>query len=251
MMAAGRYFQLADSSQEGMKQNSQRRRGFVLAGCLLGAGSWLLAQSPAKPSAVVSALPAAQPTSGVAASAPAIHTEPIRHIQVDYSGGVLAVDATNASLNEILREVGKKTGMKITGNAADDRVFGHYGPSKPAMVLDALLDGTDSNMLLVVDANGKSELILTARRGGATPAPVQNASGPPSEPDENAGQYVAPTRPYQPPTPNGRSVGFVPPTQDGGAPAAGDASDGPKTPQQIYDQLQRQAQQKQAPAPPQ
>ncbi len=235
-----------------MKKSSATRYGLVLGGLVLASSLSLEAQVPVKPSAAVSALPVSQTTSAVATNTPvAAAPVQVRHVQVDYANGSLAVDATNASLNEILREVSKKTGIKITGSAGDDRVFGHYGPSKPAVVLDALLDGTGSNMLLVDDANGKSELILTARRGGVSP-PSANASSQQNEPDDDAGtsQYVAPTRPYQPPTPNGRSVAFPQSGQDGAAPAAGDATDGPRTPQQIYDQLQRQTQ-KQLQTPPQ
>jgi hypothetical protein len=100
------------------------------------------------------------------------------------------VQASNASLNEILREVGHKTGIKITGGVADDKVFGSYGPSSPAVVLDALLDGTGSNVLLVDDPKGGSELILTPRRGGVTP-PNPNASQQSNESeDTGAGAYV-------------------------------------------------------------
>jgi hypothetical protein len=181
---------------------------------------------------------------------------------VSYNDGKLTVDATNASLNEILREVSSKTGMKVTGTV-DDRVFGHYGPASPAMVLDALLEGTGSNVLLVDGSKGTangagtlgdSELVLTPRHGGA-PSTSPNAPPQNGDAEEGAGQYVPPARPYLPPVPNGRSVATVP-SADGTPGSGADGADGggPKTPQQIYDQLQRvMQQQKQAPAqtPPQ
>lgn len=230
--------------------------GAAVAFAVMGGASPLAGQAPAKPSAAVSTLPAAQPT---AASGPAQATSaaPVapHHIQVSYSDGQLAVEATNASLNEILHEISQKTGMKITGGVTDDRVFGQYGPSKPALVLDSLLEGTGSNFLLVDGAKGNSELILTPRHGGVTP-PNPNAAAPPEESEDRAPQYVPPVRPYQPPIFNGRGPGFNPsaeaPTAQTPDGSQGDGS-GPKTPQQIYDQLQRvMQQQKQAQsAPPQ
>ena len=222
----------------------------VVAVMVLGGASWLRGQIPAKPSAAVSTLPAAQPTAVNQPEATVPLTPAPHHVDVSYSDGKLAVDATNASLNEILREVSQKTGMKITGGVADDRVFGHYGPSKPAVVLDALLEGTGSNFLLVDGKKGSSELILTPRRGGVTP-PNPNAATQSNESDDSAGQYVPPVRPYQPPVANGRSVGAVVPSD--GTPAGEGDQGGAKTPQQIYDQLQRvMQQQKQGTnAPPQ
>ena len=179
----------------GMSRYFSIRVGLVAAAMTLAASSWLAGQA-LKPSAAVSSLPAAQPTGANSAAEPDLRTKQVpQHLDVIYSDGKLAVDATNASLNEILLEVSKKTGIKVTGNVSDDRVFGHYGPSSPAMILDALLDGTENNFLLMGgwgdrpggSAAGSSgnaaesgsmagaELILTPRRGGASP-PNPNAS---------------------------------------------------------------------------
>jgi hypothetical protein len=237
----------------------------MAAGLVIAGAAGLCAQVPvtgpssgaAKPTAAVSALPAARPTGAAAqAEASAAPAAAEHHAEVSYADGKLAVEATNASLNEILREVSEKTGIKITGGVADDQVFGSYGPSAPALVLDALLDGTGSNILLVNDAKGGSELILTARHGGATP-PNPNAGRQTNEASENSGGYVPPVRPFAAPIANGRGqfVGgtgsqLTPPS--GGAepvpapdsdPAAGG---GAKTPQEIYEQLQQSMQQKHA-----
>lgn len=238
-----------------MKIASPIRCMLSVAGFLVGGTSLLAAQThqlpPTKPSAAVSTLPVAQPTgaTGQASAAPVAPAAP-HQVEVEYSDGKLAVQASNASLNEILREVGHKTGIKITGGVADDKVFGSYGPSSPAVVLDALLDGTGSNVLLVDDPKGGSELILTPRRGGVTP-PNPNASQQSNESeDTGAGAYVPPARPFLPPSPNGR--GPEPPSDAQSAAPGSDSSDagGPKTPQQIYDQLQKtMQQQKQTSAP--
>jgi hypothetical protein len=53
-------------------------------------------------------------------------------LSVDYVAGNLVVTATNASLNQILSQVSRSIGMKITGSVADERVYGEYGPSTPS-----------------------------------------------------------------------------------------------------------------------
>lgn len=115
------------------------------------------------------------PTSGPA-NAPVADVVPTPVIQagsiadVTYANGLLTIAADNSSLNQILREIARQTGMKITGSVGDERVFGRYGPSTPARVLASLLDGTGSNMLLRETAsNAPAELILTPREGGPTP----------------------------------------------------------------------------------
>ena len=95
---------------------------------------------------------------------------PPTHAQVTYTDGTLSISASNSSLNQILREISRETGIKISGGVADERVFGQYGPDAPSQILSALLDGTGSNMLLVNgNGNTPAELILTPRQGQPTP----------------------------------------------------------------------------------
>ena len=173
--------------------------------------------------------------------------------------------ADNASLNQILREIGRQTGISISGGVAEERVFGRYGPGTASDVLTTLLEGTGSNMLLVpAEDESKGQLILTPRRGGPTP-PNPNAPGFDDDPggDEDGAQRSRPIR--------GVSLyGNQPDTQ--GAPAAptnglpASATDpanptgttqqqspnGVKTPQEIFQQLQQlRQQQQQTTTPPQ
>jgi hypothetical protein len=181
---------------------------------------------------------------------------PPQRAQVTYADGALSVAADNASLNQILRQIASDTGMKITGGVTDERVFGHYGPADPAQVLATLLDGTGSNMILVHhDGAAPSELILTPRQGGPTPPNPNAAAYNRPEPEEPPTQTVQPP-PYA--QPQGNPV--IPPANAGvpnGAPPANssqpDNPNGVKTPQQIYEQLQRmrQQQQQQQANPPQ
>jgi hypothetical protein len=149
---------------------------------------------------LASAQTAALPTSGLANApvAEAVSTPVVQAgsiAEVTYANGLLTVAADNSSLNQILREIARQTGMKITGSVSDERVFGRYGPSAPAGVLASLLDGTGSNMLLRETAsNVPAELVLTPREGGPTPpqptAPDSAASG--ASPDSKPAWVVSP-----------------------------------------------------------
>lgn len=251
-----------------------REASLVLASMLIGAGTALsFGQVPANgtPPTAGSSLPVVQPTAAPGVNpagasspipgTPAPPAKPGAKLKVAYSGGMLTVDAANASLNEVLRQISQKTGMKVTGTVADESVFGQYGPSPVSEILASLLDGTGSNMLLVDNKSGPAELVLTYRRGGATP-PNPNSSfagnNSRSEPQE---QYVPPVRPFQPPTITGRGPVSANPDGTpafgqpgsfgpGGTPLVGDQQ---KTPQQIYEQLQQSSQQQglQQQTPPQ
>jgi hypothetical protein len=111
--------------------------------------------------------------------------------EVVYDSGLVSINANNSSLNQILREISKQTGMKITGGVREERVFGHYGPAALSDILVTLIDGTGTNMVLRQTAsNTPEELILTPRSGGATP-PNPNAPGfddSTSDDDDNRGQ---------------------------------------------------------------
>ena len=222
-----------------------------------------------------STLPAAQPTAPVQAgtSVPAPTVEASRRARVTWVGGVLTISAENSSINQILREVSRVTGMKVTGGVADERVFGSYGPGAPDEVLRTLLTGTGTNMLLKESAEGAPvELALTPRQGGATPpGPATYASRGDEREDDLPPQQVTPrgrglgqARPAFPDTPAAANTGSAPtPAQaDSGTQTAAPATpaaattdvqspNGVKTPQQIYDQLMKLQQQKAQPAPPQ
>lgn len=182
---------------------------------------------------------------------------------------MLTVAANNSSLNQILREISRVTGMKITGGVTDERVFGKYGPGEASTVLTALLGGTGSNVMIVLDdRQSPQELVLTPRAGGATP-PNPNASRDGGEED------LPPQRAPRYPRVDGQGATFPPnqlapmPPQQGQpnatqqnmpqmfqpqpivAPSSEtttqESPNGVKTPQQIYDQLMKMQQQQQKP----
>lgn len=184
-----------------------------------------------------------------AASLPAQTSQPSPHrAEVSYAAGKLFVSANNSSLNQILRDISRETGMKITGGVTDERVFGQYGPDAPSKILNTLLDGTGSNMLLL-QATGTTpaELILTPRQGGPTP-PNPNASTFDDDPTgtQASRPIPSPERPQYSPTPNI-------PRNPTAADSPQQSPNAVKTPQQIYEQLlrMRQLQQQQQQSNPQ
>lgn len=216
---------------------------------------------PATPSlpamAPTSASPATQPAEPAAQPTPA--QSPAQRATVTYTGGQLSVSASNSSLNQILREISRSAGIKITGGVAEERVFGNYGPAPAAEVLASLLDGTASNMILVQGTGDHAtELILTPRTGGPTPpnpnsasfdssndgdtVPRQSANpGPSSQPSSSP--VVGPIPPQNPDMPPTRSN---PPSGDSNGQAS---PSGPKTPQQIFDELMKMRSQQQQQQP--
>jgi hypothetical protein len=222
--------------------------GFTLS-TLLAAQSTPVPQ--AKPGAgvqVASTFPVTPPTT--APDIPLTPSQrPPQHAQVTYANDILTVSADNSSLNQILRQICSITGVKITGGVTDERVFGQYGPAPLSQILAELLDGTGSNILLThQDGSASAELILTPRQGGATP-PNPNAAAfdepseqqePAPEPEQPAAALPPGSRTTVPIAPAPSSTGTTP--TDASQP---DSPNGVKTPQQIYEQLQRMRQQQQ------
>ena len=257
-------FRRHDTSYRQMQSSAPIR--LIVATCL-SASTLLQAQSqPAsrpKPSAAVPAsLPATPPTTAAPPVPLTPAQSPAHRADVTYTNNLLTISAGNSSLNQILRETSRLTGIKISGGVADERVFGSYGPAAPSQVLAALLDGTGSNMLLVQSSGAApAELILTPRHGGPTP-PNPNAPGF----DESSDSEDAPpnpvAQPIRPPIPPQNAPRAVPPAsrslpeQDNTSTPSGQPDptpqqqqppNGVKTPQQIYDELQRLRQQQAQP----
>ena len=249
----------------------------ALGGGLLLSCGLAVAQSPALPATPPTALQPAATASAAGAAKPAAQPAGQR-AQVLYSGGQLTIIADNSSLNQILRDVARQTGMKITGGVADQRVFGKYGPGGPAEILDSLLEGTGSNMLLRESAtHAPVELVLTPRGTGVLPPPSPFAPGIDDDPAASdqtthpAQQTAPPSQQTQaPPQPSVPPQPVVPQTQPvsgfSGAPAVAPAAvvgtapsttpsttgasnpqspNGVLTPQQIFQQLQQLQQQQQ------
>jgi|SRR6185312_3434722 len=170
---------------------------FALA-CAVGASASAQGGPP-------SSLPATPPTSAPQAgnavaplTATSAKPDPNRAHKADvrYDSGLISINASNSSLNQILREISRQTGMKISGGVRDERVFGHYGPAPVGDILATLIGGTGTNMVLRQNAaNAPEELILTPRGGGPSP-PNPNAPGfDDSSDDDRDAQSAAPPKP--------------------------------------------------------
>jgi hypothetical protein len=202
--------------------------------------------------------PATSPTTTPTPAPPPIPLTPSQlppnPAQVTYADGTLSISADNSSLNQILRQISTDTGMKITGGVKDERVFGNYGPAATDQIVSELLDGTGSNMVIVhSDGPAPAELILTPRQGGPTPPSPNSAAynqrpEPPQPAPTQAEQSVQPVEP----APIGPPVTPSPGASNGTNPdnaSQPQSPNGVKTPQQIYEELQRmrQAQQQSKP----
>lgn len=163
----------------GCEMRTISTRGLVIGGLLCGLVLAASAQTGSR-------LPPTAPTSisnqnsmgPMTAAAPTRPDNAQRHrARVTYQNGMLEVHADNSSLNQILREIARETGMKIVGGVVDQRVFGSYGPAPAATVLQTLLDGTGTNILLQESrTHAPEQLVLTPRTGGATPPPPSSPS---------------------------------------------------------------------------
>ncbi len=79
----------------------------------------------------------------------------------------LRIDASNSSLQQILKDVAAATGATVEGLHTDERVFGIYGPGTARDVLAKLLDGSGYNVLMIGDQGQGSprQIVLSAQRG--------------------------------------------------------------------------------------
>jgi hypothetical protein len=187
-------------------------RSLRLTALLASAAFVLLLGSPRLPAQARSALPPMAPTSianpnslpaPIAGSPSGGNPAQHHRARVRYANGLLEVRADNSSLNQILRDISRQTGMSIVGGVADERVFGNYGPAAPATVLKTLLDGTRTNMLLKETATeAPAELVLTPQIGGASPPSPNSSSYDVTEsepelplPGQAAGAIVQPVSP--------------------------------------------------------
>ena len=156
-----------------------------------------------------SAKPAAQmakPQTPPAPPAPKIPDWPANKMPTDASvvwdSHGLFIQASNSSLDQILKDVVLKTGAKLEGMGADERIFGAYGPGPARDVLNKLLEGSGYNILMVGDLGGGAprRIVLSGRpTGSAQPSATSTPANSGSDQDE---QQISSQTP-QPSTPPG------------------------------------------------
>jgi hypothetical protein len=178
------------------------------------------------PAAQVSATP--QPAVPESAQLPpSMLQQPAKEAQIVFANDSLSIRANNSSLTAILHQIASSSGMKVEGLGGDERVFGDFGPGAPRDVLANLLDGTAYNLVLLGDLNNGAprELILSPATRGGSPAP---SPAPQANADEASNEQDAVDVPPPPPD--------VPPPPPGTSPQT---PPGVRTPQQLFEQLQR------------
>ena len=208
---------------------------FVFATLLPGQSKPVAAKPPAAslPPTPVTTSPAVPPTPEQLPAQPA---------SVTYASGLLTVSANNSSLNQILRDISRETQLKISGGVVDERVFGNYGPATTGHILNTLLDGTSSNMLLVHShGSTPAELILTPRNGGPTP-PNPNAIAQEQRDQQIQEQMQEESIRRREAYEKSQDLSRLPAADDANQKPAAYA---PRTPQEIFDQLQKLRQQQQ------
>jgi hypothetical protein len=185
--------------------------------------------APAQAAAPAPAPPAATMPTG-APEAASLLQQPAKDAQISFVKDQLSIKADNSSLTAILHEFSAKSGMTIEGLGGDERVFGTFGPGDPRDVLDDLLNGTSYNLVLLgtLSNGAPRQLILSpaahSAAAAATPARVTQTVAEDNEPEQEP-----------PPPPE-------PPQQQPADANQQQNPNGVKTPQQLFEQLQRMRQ---------
>jgi hypothetical protein len=191
-----------------------------------------------------------QPTPPPAPVAPppelTLEQKPAVPPRVTYQNHQLTIVAENSTLGDILRAVKTQTGASIDLPAnANSRVVIHLGPGPARDVLATLLNGTLFNYVLLGtenDPEAVGKIILTQKPTGPEPQPVATYAPP---------QHYAQQQNYYPPA-NPSEQGSEEPDYDSETDVEPPATDqtpqpgspagqtGPKTPEQLLQELQRQ-----------
>ena len=130
--------------------------------------------------------PAAAPAAeGAAPAAPPEPPKP--KVTVAFQQGLLTIHSDRASLSEVLNEIHQQTGAEIDlpPGAGQEPVFLDIGPATPKDALNALLDGSSYNFVLVGSSSNPNALerILLSSKDGSTGVevggqPVGQAAAP-------------------------------------------------------------------------
>jgi hypothetical protein len=149
---------------------------------------------------------------------------------VDWNGRNLSIAATNSSLQQILHDVSTATGVKVEGDAADERIYGSFGPAPAREVLTELLDGSGYNVLMVGDKGEGTprELVLTAR----TQVAPQSAAGNVQNGQNSEEEQPEEPEPVDQSNPGTRRPFGVNPPQPGQG----------RTPEQVIQEMQQRQQ---------
>ena len=183
--------------------------------------------------------------SGPRGPVPAVSLDAIPAVapQVTYQDGLLTIVAPNSNLGDILRSVRKHTAadIEIPSNA-NERVVTRLGPGPAREVMAQLLNGSRFNYILLgspEDPKLLVRVVLVAKTGPDTPAPIQ-ADGSPAPPPQQAANAAGDAA-------EAEAVGDDTPDESAdqgtaeveSAPAVPPEQPGVKTPQQMLQEMQQ------------
>jgi hypothetical protein len=170
---------------------------------------------------------------------------------VTMEGGMLTIDAPNSTLSDVLRGVHKATGAAIEGASPSERVAVRLGPGKPEQVISALLRGTPYDYV-ILGASGRPDVVtrvlLTQSAGGSMPdSPVATRSPEVVRPQPADDIIQREPTPEETQPNEGEAEQAQPQVQPQPSPQAQPDQNQPKTPEQLFKELQQLEQQKQQP----
>jgi hypothetical protein len=225
----------------------------------------------AKPPAevVVAAVPAPPPPPPTLAQQPPVAP------RVTFQNGLLSIDAPNSTLGDILGGIRRATGAILDGPTnLSDRVVVHLGPGQPRDVMAALLGSSRFDFVVMgtpQQPNGVGRILLMARQGTTEPQPSSSANSFPAAnrpiqpqrpanvnngdsdeedvPDRDESSDAPPVAPIATPDQNPVQQQQMPPEQTAPPqnPQDQNQANTPKTPEQLYRELQSLERQRQQP----
>jgi len=188
--------------------------------------------------------------------------------QVAYNNAQLTIIAQNATLSQVLRSVQSLTGasVEMPSGASGERVVGQFGPGQPRDVLNALLNGSKFNYIILGvtgDPGAVQKVILTTAKPASAVNTAQNIQVQQvEEPQDEESYEPEPQPPPQAPLPpqirhRPNMPGRMPqafnqpqPPQPQPQPASDNSAENPqfpaaKSPDQLLQELQQMQQQQQ------
>jgi hypothetical protein len=151
--------------------------------------------------------------------APQVHpAKPPPRVEVVFRDGKLRIWANKAPLAEVLHEVQQSTGARITipPGAAQETVIADVGPAPPREALNALLNGSAYNFILVgsgQDLAQVTNIILTPRGPEGMETPVNNNPPAVADPGPEPQPEPPPVAPEPAPEPPPPPEAATPPPQ--------------------------------------
>ena len=184
--------------------------------------------------------------------------------EVSYHGGQLAINSQNSTLSQVLRSVQAQTGasVEMPASASNERVVAQLGPGQPRDVINALLNGSKFDYVILGVAGSPGavqKVILTMPKAASSAVTAASGNGPSApahateEEQQDEANYtepeVVPEPAAQPMSPNFRRPPMTPPGRMGEinqqSPDNGDQQNGVKTPEQLLQEMQQMQQQQQ------